>query len=229
MKGRLKRICVLSSSMVFENAAIFPTPEDHVRECPPPSSTYGFQKLASEYFAQGAWEQYKLPYVICRPFNCVGIGERRALGDADVPSGNIKLAMSHVVPDLVQKVLKGQDPLHILGEGNQIRCYTYGGDLAKGIATALFHPAAGNQDFNLSTAQSTTVMDLAKLIWMKIHGDSKPFRHVSDPPYPYDVQMRVPDVSKAKAMLGFEAGTSLSAMLNEVIPWIREAIAQGTI
>lgn len=229
MKGRLKRICVLSSSMVFENAAIFPTPEDHVRECPPPSSTYGFQKLASEYFAQGAWEQYKLPYVICRPFNCVGIGERRALGDVDVPSGNIKLAMSHVVPDLVQKVLKGQDPLHILGEGNQTRCYTYGGDLARGIATALFHPAAGNQDFNLSTAQSTTVMELAKLIWTKVHGDTKPFRHVSDPPYPYDVQMRVPDVSKAKAMLGFEAGTSLSVMLDEVIPWIREAIAQGTI
>ena len=229
MKGRLKRMCILSSSMVYENAAIFPTPEGHERECPPPSSTYGFQKLASEYFAQGAWEQYKLPYVICRPFNCVGIGERRALGDADVPSGNIKLAMSHVVPDLVQKVLKGQDPLHILGEGNQIRCYTYGGDLAKGIATALFHPAAGNQDFNLSTAQSTTVMDLAKLIWTKIHGDSKPFRHVGDPPYPYDVQMRVPDVSKAKAMLGFEASTSLSTMLDEVIPWIREAIAQGTI
>ena len=41
--------------------------------------------------------------------------------------------MSHVVPDLVQKVLKGQDPLHILGDGNQVRHYTYGGDLAAGI------------------------------------------------------------------------------------------------
>ena len=111
-------------------------------ECPPPSSTYGFQKLACEYFAQGAWEQYQLPYTICRPFNCVGIGERRALGDKDVPSGNIKLAMSHVVPDLVQKILKGQDPLHILGAGDQVRCYTYGGDLAQGIVTAMFHPAA---------------------------------------------------------------------------------------
>ena len=108
-------------------------PEGHERECPPPSSTYGFQKLACEYFAQGAWEQYKLPYTICRPFNCVGIGERRALGDKEIPSGNVKLAMSHVVPDLVQKVLKGQDPLHILGDGEQVRCYTYGGDLARGI------------------------------------------------------------------------------------------------
>ena len=48
-------------------------------------------------------------------------------------SGNVKLAMSHVVPDLVQKVVKGQDPLHILGDGNQVRHYTYGGDLARGI------------------------------------------------------------------------------------------------
>ena len=52
-------------------------------------------------------------------------------------SGNVKLAMSHVVPDIVQKVLKGQDPLHILGDGNQVRHYTYGGDLARGIRLAI--------------------------------------------------------------------------------------------
>ena len=126
--------------MVYENATVFPSPEGHERQCPPPSSTYGFQKLACEYFAQGAWQQYQLPYTICRPFNCVGIGERRALGDKEIPSGNIKLAMSHVVPDLVQKVLKGQDPLHILGDGDQVRCYTYGGDLARGILTAHVPP-----------------------------------------------------------------------------------------
>ena len=49
--------------------------------------------------------------------------------------------MSHVVPDLVQKVVKGQDPLHILGEGNQIRHYTYGGDLARGIVECMSQPA----------------------------------------------------------------------------------------
>ena len=109
-RGRLKKINVLSSSMVYENATEFPTPEGAQRRCPPPISTYGFQKLATEYFARGAWEQYHLPYTIIRPFNCVGIGERRALRDHDVMSGNVKLAMSHVVPDLVQKVLKGAGP-----------------------------------------------------------------------------------------------------------------------
>jgi len=228
-KAHLQKVTVLSSSMVYENATIFPTPEGHERQCPTPNSTYGFQKLACEYFAQGAMEQYKLPYTICRPFNCVGVGERRALGDHDVPSGNIKLAMSHVVPDLVQKVLKGQDPLHILGTGRQTRCYTYGGDLARGIVTALFHPAARNNDFNLSTPVATTVLELAQLIWRKVHGPAKPFRTVSDPALAYDVQHRVPDTSKAKQVLGFEATTSLDVMLDEVIPWVRDEIAHGRI
>src|SRR6476620_5253903 len=103
--GRLQRILVVSSSMVYESATVFPTPEGAEKTSPPPISTYGFQKLASEYFAKGAWEQFRLPYTIVRPFNCVGIGERRAVRDTDIMSGNVKLALSHVVPDLVLKIL----------------------------------------------------------------------------------------------------------------------------
>jgi nucleoside-diphosphate-sugar epimerase len=227
--GRLERITVISSSMVFESAEVFPTPEGAQRTSPPPRSTYGFQKLAVEYFALGAFEQYSLPYTIVRPFNCVGIGERRALRDHDIMSGNVKLAMSHVVPDLCQKVLKGQDPLHILGDGSQVRHYTYGGDLAKGIRLAMESPRAINEDFNLSTAESTTVRELAEAIWHKVYGDLTPLRLVSDPPYEHDVQRRVPDVNKAREVLGFEATTSLEAMLDEVIPWIREEIEAGRI
>src|SRR5205823_10479513 len=120
------------------------------------------------YFARAARDQYQLPYTIVRPFNCVGVGEQRALGDVEITSGNVKLAMSHVVPDLVQKVVKGQDPLHLLGDGRQVRHYTYGGDLARGIRLCIEHPAATNEDFNLSTAESTTVLQLAALIWEKL-------------------------------------------------------------
>jgi UDP-glucose 4-epimerase len=227
--GRLERIVVLSSSMVFESTTVFPTPEGAERTSPPPISTYGFQKLASEYFARGAWEQYQLPYTILRPFNCVGIGERRALRDTDVMSGNVKLALSHVVPDLVLKVLKGQDPLHILGEGSQVRHYTYGGDLAHGIRLAMESEAAVNEDFNLSTAASTTVLELAEAIWTKINGDGRPFRYVTDPPFDHDVQLRVPDVRKASEVLGFEATTTLSEMLDEVIPWIEAEVEAGRL
>ena len=227
--GRLQKITVISSSMVYESATVFPTPEGAELTSPPPRSTYGFQKLAIEYFARGAHEQYNLPYTIVRPFNCVGIGERRALRDQEIMSGNVKLAMSHVVPDLCQKVLKGQDPLHILGDGGQVRHYTYGADLAHGIRLAIESEKALNESFNLSTAQPTTVRELAELIWRKVHGPGRPLKLVTDPPYEHDVQMRVPDVKKAREMLGFEATTTLDEMLDEVIPWVQDEIAAGRI
>ncbi|MBR5116699.1 MAG: NAD(P)-dependent oxidoreductase [Lachnospiraceae bacterium] len=225
---KLQKINVLSSSMVFESTDQYPSKEGEQLECPPPLSTYGFQKLACEYFSKGAWEQYQLPYTIIRPFNCVGTGEQRAKNEKEIMSGNVKLAMSHVVPDLVQKVLKGQDPLHILGQGNQIRHYTYGGDLARGIRLCIESDKAVNEDFNLSTPVSTTVTELATMIWQKIIGD-KPLSFVHDEAFEYDVQKRVPSVEKAKDLLGFVADTSLSDTLDEVIPWIKDQIQLGNI
>ena len=225
---KLKKIVVLSSSMVYESADVYPTPEGAELTSPPPLSTYGFQKLSTEYFARGGWEQFKLPYTIIRPFNCVGIGEKRALTDVEIYSGNVKLAMSHVVPDLIQKALKGQDPLHILGDGSQVRHYTYGGDLAKGIRLCIEDEKALNNDFNISTKRSTTVLELAELIWKRVNPD-KPFKYVSDDPFEYDVQKRVPDTSKAKKVLGYEANVQLETMLDEIVPWIKIQIDNGNI
>ena len=225
---KLKKVNVLSSSMVYESATSFPTKEGAERTSPPPLSTYGFQKLACEYFCQGAWEQFKLPYTIIRPFNCVGTGEKRALCDKEIFSGNVQLAMSHVVPDLVQKIMKGQDPLHILGDGGQVRHYTYAGDLARGIRLCIESEKAYNQDFNLSTPISTSVLELAEVIWKRLK-PGVPFRYTSDAPFKYDVQKRVPDVSKAKDLLGFDAKTDLNTILDEVIPWIQKQIELGGI
>ena len=227
--GRLEKVTYLSSSMVFESTDTWPSVEGDERRVPPPLSSYGFQKLAVEYFARAAHQQYGVPYTILRPFNCVGIGEGRALGGVEIPSGNIKLAMSHVVPDLAQKAIKGQDPLHILGDGSQVRHYTYGGDLARGIVDTLEHPAALNDDFNLSTAASTTVLELAEKIWERVKGPGVPFRYVSDTPFEHDVQRRVPSDEKAKRVLGYEATTSLDTMLDEVVPWVEGAVAEGIL
>jgi nucleoside-diphosphate-sugar epimerase len=226
--AKLQRICVMSSSMVFECTDRYPTPEGEQRMAPPPASTYGFQKLATEYFAAGAHEQYGLPYTIIRPFNCVGIGERRAKNEREIYSGNIRMAMSHVVPDLVQKIVKGQDPLRILGTGEQVRHYTYGGDLARGIRMCMDSERAVNEDFNLSTPVSTTVLELAEAIWSRLR-PGEPLRYVCDPPYLYDVAKRVPATAKAEGVLGFRAETSLESALDEVIPWVRDQVALQNI
>lgn len=219
-EGYLKRIIVMSSSMVYESTDVYPTPEEALLKIPPPLSTYGFQKLACEYFAKGAYEQYGLPYSIIRPFNCVGVGEEDSITEHEVTSGNIKLMMSHVLPDLVNKVLKGQSPLHILGCGDQVRCYTNGSDLARGIRLVIESEKAINNDFNLSTPVATTVLQLAEKIWSILKPNEK-FEYICDTGFEYDVQMRVPDTSKAKELLGFEARITLDESVNEVINYMK--------
>jgi UDP-glucose 4-epimerase len=205
-RGTLEKVTYISSSMVYEGADFWPSHEGQEREIPPPLSSYGFQKLAVEYFARAAWDQYRLPYTIVRPFNCVGTGEGPY--------------MSHVVPDLIRKLLSDDGPLHIRG-GKQIRPYTYGKDLARGIRLAMESPDASGEDFNLATAESTTVWQLAVILWQKIRGLRSPHIVSDMAPLPYDVQCRIPDVTKAEKVLGFRAETSLSDMLDVVIDHIR--------
>ena len=143
-------------------------------------------------------------------------------------SGKVKLAMSHVVPDLIQKILKGQDPVHILGNGSQIRHYTYGGDLARGIVLGMESESAINEDFNLSTEESTTVRELVEKIWHLVYPE-RTLMIVNDPGFEHDVNKRIPSTEKAKRILGFEATTKLDEMLAEVIPWIAEAIKKNRI
>lgn len=219
--GTLRKVTYVSSSMVFESAQRFPSREGDEQLCPPPASSYGFQKLAVEYYARAAWDQYRLPYTIVRPFNCVGTGELPSTEQRKGLPGNTRLARSHVVPDLIERTLRGESPLRILGDGSQLRHYTYAGDLARGIVTAMESADALNDDFNLSTAQGTSVRELAEMIWRKINGD-RPLELAHMPRYEYDVQVRIPDVTKAREILGFEATTTLDEVLDEVIPWVRD-------
>jgi nucleoside-diphosphate-sugar epimerase len=211
----LNRMIVLSSSMVFESATVFPTPESHITECPPPLSSYGLSKLATEYFAKAAWEQCKLPYTIIAPYNATSVGEE------DFIYGK----QSHVVPDLIVKCLRGKglEPLKILGDGNQIRCFTNVRDIARGIRMAAESEAAVNESFNISIPTATPIIDLARLIWSRINPD-KEFKYVCEKPFKYDVQKRIPDVSKAKRLLGFEATIPIEQSVDEVVKYIKAKI-----
>jgi nucleoside-diphosphate-sugar epimerase len=237
LDGHLERIVVLSSSLVYESTAIFPTPEGAQLVSPPPSSTFGFQKLASEYFAKGAWEQYRLPYTILRLSNVVGIGAPRAPGTTPAidgllrrpGAGELRLALDNTVQELALQALEGRDPIHIRGSGGQIRPFTHAADAARGIRLAMEADAGHNNDFNVSTAEATSVIDLASRVWRTVHGPDRPFHVVSDEPAAYDVPIRTPDVRKARALLGFEATTTLDEMIEEVVGWIRAELGAGEI
>ena len=142
-------------------------------------------------------------------------------------SNQVKGPLTHFLEFL--RILKGQNPVHILGSGEQSRCYTYGGDLARGIISTLENVKAINNDYNLSTSKVTTVTELARIIWKQIYGTDENFAYKSEKPFEYDVQKRIPGTSKAKNDLGFEATVTLEEMLEEVIPWIQNAIEENLI
>lgn len=72
------------------------------------------------------------------------------------------------------------------------------------------------------------VTQLAEAIW-KFMKPGVPLRIENDEPFKYDVQKRVPSVEKAKRVLGFEATTPLSKILEEVVPWVQQQITLGNI
>jgi UDP-glucose 4-epimerase len=134
-RGALEKVLVLSSSMVFESADRWPSREGDQLEVPPPHSSYGFQKLAT---STSPWPHTAVrPAVHHRP----AVQLRRHRGgpgarDREVTERQRQAGHEPRRARSRPEGLQGQDPLHILGDGTQIRHYTYGGDLARGIVTA---------------------------------------------------------------------------------------------
>lgn len=208
----VERFVYISSSMVFERATVFPTPEEHLRDCPPPLSAYGFSKLTGEVYCRAAFEQFELPFTICRPFNAYGPGEH----PADEPG------IAHAVPDLIAKVLSGQRPLEIFGAGTQTRTLTHVDDIAAGVVAAMRSPAGLHEDFNISASSELTVAEIAKAIWVACGKDPEAFALQHLRSFPVDVQRRWPSVEKAKRLLGWEAKIQLSDGLAQTVGWLRE-------
>ena len=212
LQEKVERFLYISSSMVFERAEVFPTPEDHLPDCPPPRSAYGFSKLMGEVYCRAAHEQFGLPYTICRPFNAYGPGEVAA----DEPG------IAHAVPDLIRKVLAGQRPLQIFGSGEQTRTLTHVDDIAAGVIAALRSPAGLNEDFNISASAELTVAQIARLVWECAGADPDSFALEHLPSFPVDVQRRWPSVEKARRLLGWEARIELSEGIAATVRWVRD-------
>ena len=208
----VERFVYVSSSMVFERAQLFPTPEEYLRDCPVPLSAYGFSKLTGEVYCRAAHDEHGLPYTICRPFNAYGPGE--------MPDSEPGIA--HAVPDLINKVLSGQRPLQIFGSGEQTRTLTHVDDIADGVVTAMSSQAGLNEDFNISASRELTVAQIARIVWETCGEDPQAFELEHLPTFAVDVQRRWPSVEKARKLLGWQARIELEEGIAATVRWLRE-------
>jgi nucleoside-diphosphate-sugar epimerase len=214
LEGGVERLVYVSSSMVFERATEFPTSEEHIAHTPIPQSAYGFSKLAGEVYCRALHDEFDVPFTICRPFNAYGPGEM----PDDEPG------IAHLVPDLIKKVLAGQRPLQIFGSGRQTRTITHIDDIADGLVTAMAHPAAENEDFNISAANELTVAEIARIVWEACGEPADEFELEHLPSFRVDVQRRWPSVEKAERLLGWRARIEPREGIESTAEWLRGVV-----
>jgi len=215
--SHLGRIVYASSSCVFDSGARSVVREELLDSMPPPPAGYPFSKLVGEYYCKAFSRQYELPYTIIRPFNTYGIGEM---------PGAIS-GVSHVIPDLTCKILDGQYPLEIFGNGEQTRSFTHVQDVADGIVRALESEEAKNQDFNLGHQSEVSILELARTLW-KLCDRPEPFL-TFDLTAESGVRRRATENAKARRLIGWEPKISLRQGLAEVVSWLKESKLQGVI
>jgi UDP-glucose 4-epimerase len=213
----LERFVYVSSSMVFERARLFPTPEEYVWETPMPKSAYGFSKLTGEVYVRAADDEHGFPWTICRPFNAYGPGEM----PEDEPG------IAHMVPDVIKKCLQLPPgaALPIFGDGTQTRTITHVDDIADGIVAAMASPAGLREDFNVSAAQEMTVAEIARVIWTACGRPAGAFALEHLPTFEVDVVRRWPSVEKARRLLGWEAQIGVEDGVAQTVDWLRETLS----
>jgi len=164
--------------------------------------TYAVSKLAGEHMAHAYHDELGLPTVTVHPFNVYGPGQ--------IGGGAIRA--------FIEAVLAGRD-LVIHGDGSQIRAWTYVTDMVAGVLSCLEHEAAAGQTFNIGNPRSAvTIYDLAQRI--RRLADA-PVEIVFQPLHYADVELRIPNVEKARTVLGWEPAVELDEGLQRTIAWYR--------
>ncbi len=165
--------------------------------------TYAVSKLAGEHMAHAYHEELGLPAVTVHPFNVYGPGQ--------IGGGAIRA--------FIEAALAGHD-LVIHGDGSQIRAWCYVDDMVEGVLICLEHPDAVGQAFNIGNPRSAvTINDLAQRVKRLT---ACPGELVFQELHYADVELRIPNVQKAREVLGFEAKVDLDEGLAKTIAWYRE-------
>jgi UDP-glucose 4-epimerase len=209
--GTVERLLEFSTSEVFGTYA-FRVAETHVTTTGSVGEarwTYAVSKLAGEHMAHAYHDELGLPAVSVRPFNVYGPGQ--------IGGGAIRA--------FIEAALAGAD-LAIHGDGSQIRAWCYVDDMVEAVLTCLEHPDAIGESFNVGNPRSAvTIYDLATRIkrLTQCAGEI-----VFQPLHYTDVELRIPNVDKARELLGFEAKVELDEGLERTISWYREQMPLAT-
>jgi UDP-glucose 4-epimerase len=207
----IERVIEFSTSEVFGTYA-YKVDEEHVTTQGSVGEarwTYAVSKLAGEHMARAYYDELALPTVSFRPFNVFGPGQ--------IGGGAIRA--------FIETALAGRD-LVIHGDGSQIRAWCYVDDMVEALLLALEHPNAVGESFNIGNARSAvTIYDLAQRV-KRLTGC--PGDIVFQALHYTDVELRVPNVDKARRLLGFEAGVELDDGLARTIAWYRERLGAAT-
>lgn len=192
VNNNIRRILFASSSEVYGDSKVVPTSETVDKL---PKSEYGISKVACEEYLKSYKKVYDLDYVIVRFFSIYGV---RQITD-------------YVVPRFIDQAMKGED-VTVYGEGNQVRTFCYVEDAAEGVVKALFLPKAANHIFNVGDdSEPITMLDLAeKIVSIVGKGNVKKISmEVSDRTKDREIYRRIPDISKAREILGFNPRVKL--------------------
>jgi len=197
----IEKVAYVSSSMVFERVSNTPSTEEDVFEAQIPSTYYGLSKLTGERLSLAFARQYGLKYVIWRPFNIITPHEKSTEGEQGI---------SHVFDDFIRLIVhERRNPFPVLGDGPQVRCFTWIDDIAATVARFSFDAVTDNEIFNLGNPEPITMAQLAQIIYTEaqllglLPVTDVPLELTPQPIYGDDVKLRVPDVTKAEYKLGF--------------------------
>jgi UDP-glucose 4-epimerase len=207
-----KLVLIASTSEVYGKSAVVPFAEDADLVLGPTTKhrwAYACSKMIDEFLALAYWKERKLPVIVVRLFNTVGPRQTGQYG--------------MVVPNFVRQALAGQ-PITVFGDGTQSRSFTYVGDVVRAMVALIDDPRAVGQVFNIGNGQEISIGALAERI-KTMTGSSSPIVKIPyDQAYEAgfeDMPRRVPDISKIRALVGYEPTVELDEILTRVIASLR--------
>jgi len=209
----VKRFISISSSMVYERAQNIPVKEEDANDMRIPLTDYGLSKLVGERLCKAFKYQYGLDYTIWRPFNIITPYEK----------AEKEIGISHVFADFISRIIiEKQNPMRILGDGEQIRCFTWVDDVARGIVDNLLSEKSKCDVFNLGNPEPVSMKELAIKIYRKgqergIIEKNKELKFNHFDIYDDDVRVRIPDIDKAKRILNWRPTIKLDEALDRCI------------